>query len=82
MLPAVVMVPNWFFLWKIVKTGELFVWEIKKGGKNEDKISDLGVAVVGGVLQCCEKNIALQYGGHATAMQTPGDGLTIEVELG
>lgn len=49
-------------------------YRIDKGRSRRLGGTGLGLAIV--------KNIALQYGGHATAMQTPGGGLTIEVELG
>ncbi len=49
-------------------------YRIDKGRSRRLGGTGLGLAIV--------KNIALQYGGHATAMQTLGGGLTIEVELG
>lgn len=48
-------------------------YRIDKGRSRRLGGTGLGLAIV--------KNIALQYGGSATAVQTPGGGLTIEVEL-
>ncbi len=48
-------------------------YRIDKGRSRRLGGTGLGLAIV--------KNIALQYGGSATASQTPGGGLTIEIEL-
>ena len=48
-------------------------YRIDKGRSRRMGGTGLGLAIV--------KNIALQYGGTVTASQTPGGGLTIEVEL-
>lgn len=48
-------------------------YRIDKGRSRRLGGTGLGLAIV--------KNIALQYGGSATATQTPGGGLTVEVEL-
>lgn len=48
-------------------------YRIDKGRSRRLGGTGLGLAIV--------KNIALQYGGSATAMPTPGGGLTIEVEV-
>lgn len=48
-------------------------YRIDKGRSRRLGGTGLGLAIV--------KNIALQYGGSATATPTPGGGLTIEVEL-
>lgn len=48
-------------------------YRIDKGRSRRLGGTGLGLAIV--------KNIALQYGGSAVASQTPGGGLTIEVEL-
>ena len=48
-------------------------YRIDKGRSRRLGGTGLGLAIV--------KNIALKYGGSATATQTPGGGLTIEVEL-
>lgn len=48
-------------------------YRIDKGRSRRLGGTGLGLAIV--------KNIALQYGGSATALQTPGGGLTIEIEL-
>lgn len=44
-----------------------------KGRSRQLGGTGLGLAIV--------KNIALQYGGHATAMHTPGGGLTVEIGI-
>ena len=48
-------------------------YRIDKGRSRRLGGTGLGLAIV--------KNIALQYGGSVTASQTPGGGLTIEIEL-
>lgn len=48
-------------------------YRVDKGRSRRLGGTGLGLAIV--------KNIALQYGGSAVASQTPGGGLTIEVEL-
>lgn len=48
-------------------------YRIDKGRSRKLGGTGLGLAIV--------KNIVLQYGGSATASETPGGGLTIEVEL-
>lgn len=48
-------------------------YRIDKGRSRRLGGTGLGLAIV--------KNIALQYGGSASAMQTPGGGLTIEIEI-
>ena len=48
-------------------------YRIDKGRSRRLGGTGLGLAIV--------KNIALQYGGSATATETPGGGLTIEIEL-
>lgn len=48
-------------------------YRIDKGRSRRLGGTGLGLAIV--------KNIALQYGGSATASSTPGGGLTIEIEL-
>ena len=48
-------------------------YRIDKGRSRRLGGTGLGLAIV--------KNIALQYGGSVTAHQTPGGGLTIEIEL-
>ncbi|MCQ2197858.1 MAG: ATP-binding protein [Bacteroidaceae bacterium] len=48
-------------------------YRIDKGRSRRLGGTGLGLAIV--------KNIALQYGGSVTASQTPGGGLTIDIEL-
>lgn len=48
-------------------------YRIDKGRSRRLGGTGLGLAIV--------KNIVLQYGGSVTALQTPGGGLTIEIEL-
>lgn len=48
-------------------------YRIDKGRSRRLGGTGLGLAIV--------KNVALQYGGSATATETPGGGLTIEIEL-
>lgn len=48
-------------------------YRIDKGRSRRLGGTGLGLAIV--------KNIALQYGGSATATQTPGGGLTIDIEI-
>lgn len=48
-------------------------YRIDKGRSRRLGGTGLGLAIV--------KNIALQYGGSVSAHQTPGGGLTIEIEL-
>lgn len=48
-------------------------YRVDKGRSRRLGGTGLGLAIV--------KNIALQYGGHVTATQTPGGGLTIEIAL-
>ena len=58
---------------KVPRTRNGFIYRIDKGRSRRLGGTGLGLAIV--------KNIALQYGGSATASVTPGGGLTVEIEL-